>query len=415
MGLTAPFCEATPISYLALFIPILFYNHREYILALILLSVGLFYRIQPGIPLSPILVMLYIGIIIVDEKFFKLNWNIKIGALICFISAIFFIFISAQNSITGSTAQISSYVFYFSLIYFSIYDRSCNIKKLERSLLLASVIGVVFVLMWLIVNPTLTEEGRFSLSAFHNCNVVARGLAIMTVIIFATNNLSLKGVKGAFKIGVVLIGLFAIFLTGGRMSFVASIVTMALCFLIENRHQGKLFNYILIILAIGLISTPFFLVLEIDFGRFEGLFSSNTIESNARMTSGEILWHQAITKNPFMGIGIGNENSMYILEYIPDADNMYIDALTQVGIIGLSAIIILIISSIRRLVKYTQTNKRRFSSIAIPISLIAIQIPLSFTESVFDEMAIWYAIAIVNIYINNLNKTDGTISNYNRR
>lgn len=412
MAITAPFCEATSISYLALFTPIIFLGKREYILSLILFASVMFYRVPPGIPIMPLLIIMYIGSIII-ERIIRVRWNINIKALILFLAACGYLVLSCYTSLSGSYDSLFKMITFIALVYFAVYDKSCDTTLLQKLLLIASVVGIVGIAAKLILSPDMSMEGRASISAFHNPNVVARGVAAMILIIFVGRKFWGRYIPNIILDGTMIIGFIAIFLTGSRMGILSTIITIfVLSYVSSKDKKTRSFKFAFIgVIIIGLFSV-FLSVSDIDLGRYEQGFASETIEGDARVASSHVLWENAITKNPLMGIGLGSENSEWFLEYVPDADNFFVDALTQVGIIGFAAMFILFIISFRSLNKYIAKDSRNISLVALPFAFLISQISYCFSETVFDELILWYTFALTQIYINTTKY--GCISNISR-
>lgn len=401
MTLTSPICESSSISYLALLLPLMFIGKSEYLLSLILFSSCVFYRVPPGIPISPILIILYVLSVIIAERINKRQYYINISLLIGFLLAIGYIFYSCKTSITGSFAPIDKFLAFFLLIYISIYNKSCNVSLLQKLLLITSLIAIPYIVLRLTLFPYIYID-RPTLSSTINANVVVRGLSVMIIMIFISRNIALKGVPNYVKYIVIILGIWGIFITGSRMGIIATIFAMVVVLYLNSEKKNKkiknTFGLIVVALAGMFVLSSF----DVNLGRLEAGLSKEAIENDPRMFSAIILWNEAISKNFFTGIGLGSENSETILTYVPDADNFFVDLLTQMGVIGLSIVVILLVSSTRKLFKYRKKYNLRFDAIALPISVIVLFVPFMFSETVFDEIFIWFFIAITNIYANSI-------------
>lgn len=410
MTITSSCSESTGISYIALIIPIFYLKKREYLLGLIFFSSAIFYRIPPGIPILPMLIVLYICSVM-SERLYRKKWLINIKSITCFFLASLFLVYSCYTSISGSYGVLPITLLFISLVYFSVYDSSCNIPLLQRILLITSIIWIIFITYILLFNPYIYEEGRRTLSSFHNPNVIVRGVSFMSMVVFTSLFTSFKGLKFLLKVGVLLMSLFANFLTGGRMGIIAIIFAIAVCLYYGAKNRAQIMNYVFGAVAIGIVIIPIFSLIDVDFGRFEGAFTKEALKNDVRIVSAGILLDEAILEYPMTGVGLGNINSEQILDYVPDADNMYIDILTQLGIIGFVSITVLILSAFRRMKKILYQKKLPFKELALPMSFIILQVPFSLSETIFDELYIWYSIALTNIYINSINRYELTCIN----
>lgn len=413
MAITAPFCEATSISYLALFMPIIFFGKREYLLSLILFASLLFYRVPPGMPIMPLLIYLYIASIIVNERLVRFKWEVNIKACILFIAACGYLALSCYTSLSGSYDSLFKMITFIALLYFAIYDKSCDTKLLQQLLLIASVIGTICISAKLILSPDMSMDTRASISEFHNPNVVARGVAAMILVMFVGRRFWRKVIPNIFLDGTILLGFIAIFLTGSRMGILSTIITIATLLYMGSKNKNtRAINFVLIGALLIFISAVFISITNINLGRYATGFTSNIIEGDARIVSSQLLWSSAISQHPFTGIGLGSDNSKLILEYVPDADNFIIDALTQVGLIGFTAMIYLFIMSIRQLNSLKKYKGVQLSVIALPMAFLISQIPFCLSETVFDELMMWYSFALAQIYINSI--SNGATSIYSR-
>ena len=256
MTVTSPFCEATTISYISIIIPIIFFRRREFILALVLFSTVLFYRIPPGIPVMPLLIIIYIGSIIMG-RIERLKWNVSLRALILFLASCGYITLSCYTSITGSYDSLFKMITFIALLYFSIYDKEYDTLLFQKLLLIASVIGTIYIFFILMVSPDMSIAGRYSISAFHNPNVVARGVVAMILIIFVSRRYWTKTLPNIILDGTMILGLISIFLTGSRMGILSTLITIVILLYVGSSDKK---NRVIKFAFIGTILIGFFSV-----------------------------------------------------------------------------------------------------------------------------------------------------------
>ena len=403
MTVTTPFCETTGISYISLLIPFIFFGKREYILSFILYASIIFYRVPPGIPIMPLLIIGYAISLIVNERIQRLGYEVNVKKLSLFILSIAFLTYSCYSSITGSYDSLFKTIVFIALLYYATYDKNCDIKLLQRLLVFASVCGLIFWAFKISLMPDISMEGRRSISMLHNPNVVARGASLMIIIVFFARQFWDSTLPKILLDICIICGFLTIFFTGSRMGIMATIITMILCMYWGSSNKESRFIKIafvgIILLVLGNIALN---LLNIDIGRYATGFTSEIIEGDARLASSQVLWTHAISQHPIKGVGLGGDNSLYFLEYVPDADNLIIDILTQLGIIGLCTIVILLIKSLKAIKANIKNRRIQFKHLVLPLGILISQICFSLTETVFDELTLWYALAITYIYINSI-------------
>ena len=145
-------------------------------------------------------------------------------------------------------------------------------------------------------------------------------------------------------VSLLSLGLFSILLTGSRTALLSFGVTIYLLVITYANNKKKILTSTMLTGLAGLILYTLISFVDIPFlERFTDMLSVDTIMQDTRIISSGLLIHRAIIPNPLWGIGLGNENSEFLLGYIADADNLYIDMITQVGFVGFFAFVILII------------------------------------------------------------------------
>jgi len=276
---------------------------------------------------------------------------------------------------------------------------ACNCKNFDFDLfnkLLSTIIiiAISYVFIKLLAFPVITETGRRALLYGQNINVLARNIAYLSAACLAL--LHIYNNRWMFYFIALSIG--CILITGSRTSFFAIIIVAYICSIYFSGNKKtfikKSIGYIVIVIIC-------FLVIQIsEYDRVTQI-TSDDISNDIRFVTAANLYNYAISKNLWTGIGLGNENSYKILGYVLDSDNMYIDILTQLGVLGLVIIMFVVIYTLNQIVKLDEKYKN-YKNIYFPFALILTNMSMSMTESIFDESFFYTSIALAYIYINSI-------------
>lgn len=401
IAITSPICGS---NYISVFVVIasFFYIHKsEYLLNLLLFCLVFFYRIPHHIPVTPIITVLYVMSVFTRTRLVDLHhikFNIRL--LILAITTIIFLYYSCYYSITESYSQLPLFVSFILLLYFSTYDRSLNLKTFQKLLYISAIIGLSYIFIKLIIAPHYVE-GRRGIFAQQNVNATARGISMLLVIL--CYRLYTKYANRFVDMSLLSLGLFSILLTGSRTALLSFGVTIYLLVITYANNKKKILTSTMLTGIAGLILYTLISFVDIPFlERFTDMLSVDTIMQDTRIISSGLLIHRAIIPNPLWGVGLGNENSEFLLGYIADADNLYIDMITQVGFVGFFAFVILIIMVLKKTLHYIKYDKRNKAVLFVPLALMYQQLSFTLTESMFDELGLWFAIALMIIYINSV-------------
>ncbi len=408
IALTAPICSETALSIAVPLIALFFIKKREFLLSSLFFTSIFFYRIPPdsGIPISPIFIVLYILSYIIFIRLNSLNkLRLSSKTILSALSVITLMVLSCMFSITGSYSSLPIFILFILLLYYSKYDKCFNVELFEKLLFSGAVIAILYIFFKILLAPYISLDGRRGLFEAQNVNATARGIS-MLIIVFVCFAVKLKK---QFLWLPVIVGIISIILTGSRTGLLATFITLFLMAWIYTNNKARLFNYCLCSLPIlaTILAIIFKILGNIGMGesieRFASILSLDTILKDTRLVSWELLLAYILQyRSIWYGIGLGNVNSKEVLEYVPDGDNMYIDTLSQVGIIGLLVLISYITSRVILLIKSQNsiTNRNRFFFF-LPIGLILQQLTFSMTETIFDEIALWFTMGISYLYINN--------------
>ena len=402
MALISPVSGENVISYGLLPLLCVFYGKKEYLISFFVFSVLVFCCIPPAIPLSPFILVLYIVSVITTERLLRLrSIRFRPWDFVLLVSCIFFLYLSCRYSFSHSYGKLPIFALVVMMIYYANIDRGINLLLLNRLLRIVAIVGIIYVFLKLTLFPVVTEEGRRGLSIVQNVNSLGRGLAILVLIFLNDLFLTRKKIDYVY----IVLCLISIFLTGSRTSLLATLASILCILYIYSTRKLLIVKYTVCVTFI--IAVVFIILNSLNFAgvaRYLDIFSLEKILANTRFYTWAILFTEVIPENWLWGIGLGNINSEMILEYVPDGDNMYVDVLTQLGVVGLIMLLSLIISRFVRLNRFRLMHEHLGVYLFIPLGLLFQEFFFSFTESVFDEMTFWFTISLTFIYINALER-----------
>lgn len=388
LGVTASVCDTSNISLVALIIGLITCIRRENTLCLIFASSCLFYRVPNGIPISTVFIAFYIlQSIFVPQR--KDENRLKLKSTLILLLSIGYIYISCRTSLTGSFSRFIPYVLFFLFVYTCDNTYKINITKFQENLFLSCCILVPCILLTQLLHPVYLGT-RVTISREFNCNQLARNM-VMTVPVFM---LFIWRYRKYWAFIFIFAAILSVVLTGSRTSLLAIFTTFCIMLLIFKKRKALLplvFSGIIISMAYSvLITSEYSRVAEI---------SDKAVSEDMRLISSAILIDRVIKPNPLFGIGLGNENTKKVLRFIADGDNFFIDSISQVGLIGFFSLAYLIFYSFKSIVKLKNRAHNKFISF-LPLSFLVVQLCYIMTETCFDEITFWYAIAISMIYKN---------------
>lgn len=192
---------------------------------------------------------------------------------------------------------------------------------------------------------------------------------------------------------------------GSRTAFF-SMVVVAVVYLILILKTSVVNKILLLSAMVGV-----FLVIYSQFGRFERsdrlrLSTVYEDEGSGRFVTWTILFNNVIPKHLMKGIGVGRQNyveaGVYMRGTYKDADNLYIDVLTQMGIIGLALFILFYVLVLRNLIKYRKVKRDWDFLLAVFLAYLV----EGLGETVFDTPMFWFLGLMVMIAINDLKESD---------
>lgn len=315
-------------------------------------------------------------------------------------------FLSAFFSITGnldtSFLMLQNFIVLILLSYSSLDVRKILISYAITCLMACIVItlqfyqsGVIFLL-----------ENRLTIDDI-NSNRIAMMMAQVVGSISLPLFISKKKILKISSFSFICIAVYIMILTGSRSALIGVILSTIIIIVIYRKYNIKSILYTSIILFIA-----------ISFGDL--MYNKNTILKDrynyeniietggtGRLDKHKIIYKNIIPNYPLFGVGIGGKNiiaagSKYGLDR--PAHSIITDPLSQLGIIGFSLHLFLLILIIHRLMTRTYINDRWKSYACFILFLIMISCFNGIGETIFYEKFFWNNFALACLLINNSSK-----------
>lgn len=294
------------------------------------------------------LIVLYFKEKSIDNKKSPLSGNLKFYYFACFVALLISIPVTSHLS---DNITIFKNIIIYSSLYFIIYS-ICNDDK-EIEYYIKVVYFVVFLMCVEIIREKLSfglGSGKRVAGAFGQDESAANYAGVYLAIfmpLLLKNYLykSKKFTQPIFTLGIFFMGVFSIFYTYSRQSYLSLLVTSTL--VVAKKHK-----ILLLILVVLLFNSSLWLP-ETVLNRIEGTQVENSEgeeqldeSSESRFVIWEAAYDNLILDNPF-GIGL-NEFKIRIDPYMPewiharDAHNSFVLITTEAGILGLIAFLLLL-------------------------------------------------------------------------
>lgn len=336
--------------------------------------------------LAGIFYYLYLFLFICLLKY-GINTSKKNNTVLLIVIYALWLLFSAYNSITGETAIV--YRILVAVIPIAICSRyPLDQSKLGYSMLVMAIASSVFVIIKLLYNPILFLPGEGALDTYStnsaiqltiareiNPNTLAQFLLIAYLIIY-TYALEMK-VKKIYLLCILPI--IPIVIIGSRTIFLSLIIISAILFMLSSSISTRKKIFISVI-SFVLGGTLMEYVVSTN-----NRLGFNTIIENkgsGRFTTWESLFNNVIPEHFIAGIGYGRSN-FTALGYSVDADNLYVDILTQLGIVGFCLFFFIFICQFKSLRKIKSINSKLAQSFILFVLFAGLG------ESIFDTFICW--------------------------
>ena len=327
---------------------------------------------------------------------FKFKWDKNRILIILFA---LWILLGAYNSITGEVFLVYRLL---ALILPLVLCTSCklNITSLISGLLTISVVSSVYILYKILFNPVLFLPGEGALNYSYsselvqltiareiNPNTLAQFLLIIYLILFTFY----LEIKKRILLLFCFISLISVLIIGSRTIFLSLLMISFILFM--NTSSISKIKKIFII-TFFLIMGQVLLNFVIDTNNRLAFDTIIENKGSGRFDTWNSLFSNVIPNNFIMGIGYGRQNLTH-LGYDVDADNLYVDILTQLGIVGFILFFVIYL----RLLKYVYNLKDFPAKVAFSLLLFILFAGLG--ETVFDTFIYWIIIFYTLLILNN--------------
>ena len=312
----------------------------------------------------------------------------------------FWILACSVNSLSGDiTAGVKMCIALLPLLLVPVFR--FDDKKMMNYLLITAIVSSIYITIKLIFDPMLfipEDYNKFSnvdlqitISKYINPNTVAQALFLLYIIIY----MYLINNRKWYLLLVALLPILSIVLIGSRTVFVTllAVSLMMYLYISRTRMTRKIF---FVIIAVFLGSLVYNWVLSIN----DRLILTSIMDDrgSGRFDTWQYLFKNVIPTNLMFGIGYGMTN-MYDLGFDVDADNMYVDALTQMGVIGLSFIALILVSIWKRI----RRNMEICSQVAV--ALIMFVLIAGIGETMYDTFIFVFILLYGIISVSSVNKS----------
>lgn len=371
-----------PISLILIFSP-------EHLIPLILVtSWSSGFTVIPGFSgFYYLLIILFVSILLKSNFEIIPKFNITSILLITFA---LFIDTTAFFSVAGTTYWAFKTSVVIIVIVLINKEINFNLRLCCKLLLLASILAICYYFYKFNFAPSYylplnaNEDYlsyRLSFSEDINPNNAAVGILLLTIILL-TNVISFNC---KWLVLPYLIAFEILFATGSRTSILVSIIVLfLLIFFFSHYSFRKKILWGIFVAFFGFFVLSFISGL---FGSIADRFDTSAIVSegaSGRFFTWSALISNVIPNNFWIGIGFGNEN-LFALGYTADADNILMDLLSQVGIIGTMLFFGIIYKYGKTMIVLLRDNKY----LLLPFILFISVLITGIGESVFDSEPIW--------------------------
>lgn len=324
-------------------------------------------------------------------------------AIYLFILWIFVTLLSAVVPEYDYVIKLAISVLSLAIIY---KYRAIDVNGIGKSIVMVSVYASFFFALRLIIDPisytieNVKDWGVYTMSTTTlmpdlNPNSAAQIIVLITIVIICT----IIKFRKYMLLVPLLLNMYTLLELGSRTSFFTITIVFGVYFLLISKISLPR-KVILVLIAICLykLSASFFI----------STFSDSRIVSDSIMDdegSGRFLTWTALLVNVFpqhwfTGIGIGRE-SYNALGFIFDADNLYVDLLCQIGLVGFLLFFYIHCGIIKKL--YSRTKENAIKSDYFIMFMIAFLF-LGIGETVFTTPIYWATLMIVVVCGINNNK-----------
>ena len=328
---------------------------------------------------------IYYAYLLLIGSLLKLRLNtagkISVAAIITFLYAVWLI-VTATYSISGETEQaIKMLIAMIPIFIVPMFTQETNINT--KHLFVVAVVFSGYVLLKLLFAPVLYVatvddaityqnmlNAQLTISERVNPNTLSQGLLLAYLIIYT---IAVSARKWLLLIFIAL-PIMPMLMIGSRTAFVTMVAISVLVLLFDSKLSKKLKTAIILLAILGI---PTILNQANQINDRLDMESIVEDDGSGRFDTWKLLMDNVVPNNPIMGVGYGRVN-LERIGYTVDADNMYVDALSQIGIVGLVLLMLMLIFYLKPLWGRQDKNSR------IAISLLLFVLIEGFGETIFD-------------------------------
>lgn len=333
-----------------------------------------------------------------------------------FITAIFAIMLCTLLSMFGShgyTSIPTSFILAMLLFLAMLY---CPIKSKENlinQLYYFAIIGIVFAFFLVLRNGLdVFEAGRLGATdeEMLDANAVGKSICTLAMVVFA------HFLVGKFKgkilhIGLLLVSVFLIFLTGSRNALLALVIAAVICLLYWLKLNSKRLLPSIIFVSAMLVASYYIYNGLVD--AFPDLMERFTLDNvmvdggSGRMDIWRAYFGTLLQDYWFLGLGFDPLNLFYAVQEINGvghgAHNHIVDILASTGIVGF----ILFMWMHIRSYKISFKTIRQDIAALVPFAMFTATLLLGIAENILRSRMLWFVTALVIIFYRlNLGQND---------
>ncbi len=332
--------------------------------------------------------------------------KISIATALTLLYAIWII-VTATYSISGETEHaIKMLIAMIPIFVAPIFIQESDINT--DHLFIIAVVFSGYVLAKLLFSPVLyiatvddtityhnMLNAQLTISERINPNTLAQGLLLAYLIIYTIAISTRKWILLFFT----ALPIAPMLMIGSRTAFITMIAISVLVLMFDPKFSKKLKIAITLLTMLGIPSILNYANKINDRLNVESIVED---DGSGRFDTWRMLVNNVVPDHPIMGVGYGRAN-LERIGYAVDADNFYIDALSQMGIVGLALLILMLMFYMKPL------WGRRDVSSRVAISLLFFVFIEGFGETVFDTFIFIFILLYAVLARESINKKKADI------
>ncbi len=322
------------------------------------------------------------------------NYIIVIEAVVLFLLSISQIKKIKQYKLTSIIIAVSMYIAWLFCVLFLFAIDSTSFIRIIQFIgcvcafivaattdwrvkiidIMVRVVSIVILLMFLYWIVSGLNMSAFSLYYENPDTYSSLMLVFLAFLFFSTQR------KNVISIALCLL---LILFTGARASLLAAVIFILMSFLFQSKKIVKRANLLLLIEVVALFAfvIVYPMLMTLDIGSSLDEYSHQYFGKNF-FSGRQLLWVELIEKivqSPIVGYGLSADPEM--VGYTKSSHNLYIQTALQSGLIGLSLLVMVIVSIYRRLVKIEESSYSILSACFIMAVLVHESFEICLTQN----------------------------------